>query len=238
MTVNAKSAQGVVTISWNGSTVAEVKKIGEPKKTVDMKDVTPINETNGYSQSLPTLKKGEEFTLEGNFYPSDAAQVAMEADFESQMEREYIITSTNPVWTLTGNGYISAFGLTGLETSGVQGFTASIHPTSKPTLAVTASTGLTTPFFSISESAVIVPAAAQATYTYVATVLTGIASVTITPTASAGVIKVNGSTVTTGQASSAITLGAAGSVTAATITVTETGKTTKTYTIYITRAAS
>lgn len=236
MTVNAKTAQGVVTISWNGATVAEVLKMGTPKKSVDMKDVTPMNETNGYSQSLPTLKKGEAFTLEGNFYPSDAAQLALEADFESKTEREYVITSTDPVWTLTGNAFIADFALTGLETGGVQGFAATIHPTSKPVLAVTASTGLTTPFFVVSESAVLVPAAAAAVYTYVATVLTGVASVTITPTATAGVIKVNGNTVTTGVASSAITLGAAGSVTTATITVTETGKTTKTYTIHIARA--
>lgn len=237
MTVYAKTAQGVVTISWNGATVAEVKKIGEPKKTVNMVDCTPINETNGYEQMVPTLKKGDEFTLEGNWYPSDAAQIAMEADFESLTEREYVITSTNPVWTLTGNGYITGFSLAGLESSGVQGFSTTIKPTSKPTLAVTASTGLTTPFFSMSESAVIAPAAANATYLYVATVLTGVSSVTITPTATAGVIKVNGTIVATGVPSGAITLGAAGSVTTATITVTETGKTTKTYTIYITRAA-
>jgi len=236
MTVNAKGTQGVVTISWNGATVAEVTNMGTPKKSVDMKDVTPINETNGYAQSLPTLKKGDTFTIEGNFYPTDAAQLALESDFEAKTEREYIITSTDPIWTLTGNAYISDFSLTGLESGGVQGFSATIHPTSKPTLAVTASDGLTTPFFSMSESAVITPAAAQATYTYVATVLTGVASVTITPTAAAGVIKVNGSTVATGVPSSAITLGAASSVTEATITVTETGKTTKTYTIYIMRA--
>lgn len=236
MTVYAKTAQGVVTIKWNGATVAEVKKIGEPKKTVNMVDCTPINEASGYEQMVPTLKKGDEFTLEGNWYPSDAAQVAMEADFESLTEREYIITSTNPVWTLTGNGYITAFSLPGLESSGVQGFSATIKPTSKPTLAVTASAGLTTPFFSISQSAVIIPAAANAVYSYVATVLTGVTSVTLTPTATAGVIKVQGSIVATGVPSSAIALGAAGSVTEITVTVTETGKTTKTYTIWLARA--
>ncbi len=84
----------------------------------------------------------------------------------------------------------------------------------------------------------IVPAPAQTTYDYVATVLTGVSSVTVTPTATAGVITVNGTVVATGQASGAIALGAAGSVTTVTIVVTESAKVAKTYTVRVARAAS
>ena len=102
--------------------------------------------------------------------------------------------------------------------------------------ALSESTGLTTPFFVISNSAVVVPTKAGNIYKYIATVLTAVASVTITPTATAGVIKVNDIIVATGVASNAITLGSAGSITRATITVQETNKTIKTYDIDIVRA--
>lgn len=99
------------------------------------------------------------------------------------------------------------------------------------------STGLTTPFFVISQSAVVTPVKAGDVFDYIATVLTGVTSVTVTPTAAAGDITVNGNVVATGVASSAITLGAAGTNTTIQIVVTETDKQPKTYTIRVARAA-
>jgi hypothetical protein len=149
---------------------------------------------------------------------------------------EYTVTfPTAMATTLTFSALVTAF-----ETSAPfdekASFTATLKITGKATLNVTASDGLTTPFFSVSESGDINPDAASAVYTYVVTFLTGVSTFTVTPTAAAGVIKVDGNTVATGEASSAITLGAAGTVTEVTITVKETNKTTKTYTLYCSRA--
>jgi hypothetical protein len=178
-------------------------------------------------------------TLSGYFDPADTSgQIAMLTDATARTSRTGIITfpaATGTTWTFTG--FITAIKVGDAPTNEGLPFTATIRPSGKPTFATTASTGLTNPFFAISESAVIAPSPSGSVYTYVATVLTGVTSVTVTPTATAGAITVNGNTVATGEASSAITLGAAGSVTPITIVVTETGKSPKTYTIYLTRAA-
>ena len=86
-------------------------------------------------------------------------------------------------------------------------------------------------------TATLSPAFAAGTYNYVATVLTAVTSVTVTPTcATATELRVNGVTVASGVASGAIAL--AVGVNEITVTVLQTAKTNKTYTIYISRASS
>jgi hypothetical protein len=86
----------------------------------------------------------------------------------------------------------------------------------------------------------VIPSFAIGTFEYVATVLTAVASVTVTPTAAGHTITVaaNGlsQNVVSGQASTAISLGSAGSVTVITITVQETNKAPKVYTVNLGRA--
>jgi hypothetical protein len=97
---------------------------------------------------------------------------------------------------------------------------------------------LTTPFFTTSNSGVIAPAASATKYDYVINYLTGVESVTLTPTdaTSGAVIYVNDTAVTSGQASGAITLGSATSITNATIRVVETGKADAYYFFKLVRA--
>jgi len=228
------------TFSWNSQTVALLKNIGGVELSVDMVDVTTHQSTSGFKEFLPGLADAGEVPIEGLFdYADTAGQQAMVTDAAAKTSRTVVITfpaATGATWTFTG--YISKIKIADAPHDGSIPFTASIKVTGVPTFAVATSTGLTTPFFVISESAVITPAASGSVYTYVATVLTGVTSVTVTPTAAAGTITVNGNTVATGVASSAITLGAAGSVTTITIVVTESNKASKTYVIYLSRAAS
>lgn len=225
-------------LTWNSQTVAKLRAINGIELSVDMVDVTTHQSADYYKEVQPGLIDAGEVTLEGDFdYTDTVGQAAMLTDLNSRTSRTGVITFPSAIgttWTFTG--YITKLKIGDAPVDGMIPFSASIKPTGKPVLATAASANLTTPFFAMSESAVIIPAPAAAVYTYVATVLTGIASVTITPTATAGVITVNGNTVASGVASSAITLGAAGSVTTATIVVTETGKSPKTYTINIARA--
>jgi hypothetical protein len=175
--------------------------------------------------------------IAGFFEESDAnGQIAMLTDMNAKTTRQAIITLPDSIATWTFNAFITKWKIGEAGMDGAIPFTAELQITGKPVFAVTTSTGLTTPFFAISNSAVINPAPAGNVYTYVATVLTAVASVTVTPTASAGTITVQGNTVASGVASSAVTLGSAGSVTPITIVVTETGKAPKTYTIYLSRA--
>lgn len=228
------------TFTWDSALIAELDTINGIEITMSSVDVTNHDSANSFTESIPGMLTAGDVTLTGNFIASDTTgQQAMLDDMLARSVKTGIITfpsSTGTTWTFSG--YPTALKIGDAPVDGKIPFTATIHPTGKPTLAVATSAGLTTPFFAISESAVISPDPANDTYTYVATVLTGVSSVTVTPTATAGTITVNGNTVATGVASSAIALGAAGSVTTITIVVTETNKAPVTYTVYLSRAAS
>lgn len=228
------------TFKWDDQVVAKLTAINGIEISASMVDATTHQSDDYYKEFLPGLLEAGDVTLEGYFdYSDTAGQHAMLTDMNARVSKTAVITfpaSTGATWTLTG--YVSRLKIGDAPLEGGIPFSASVKVTGKPVFAVSASTGLTTPFFAISESAVITPNPAGDAYEYVATVLTGVTSVTVTPTATSGVIKVNGNTVESGEASSAIALGAAGSVTKVTITVTETNKAPKTYTIYISRAGA
>lgn len=229
------------TFSWNGQTVAKIKAINGIELSVDMVDVTTHQSANAYKEVEPGLIDAGEVTLDGLFDETDTAgQQAMLADLNSRLSRAAVITFPSSIASWSFTGYISKLKIGDAPVDGMIPFTASIKPTGKPIFAVTASTGMSA--LTLSNSAVLTPTFAIGTFDYVATVLTGVTSITVTPTAAAGTIVVTANgvsqTVSTGVASSAISLGAAGSVTTITISVTETGKAPKTYTIRVARAAS
>jgi len=224
---------------WNSVSIAELTAINGIELSVATTDVTTHGSADGYTKEIPTLITAGDVSIEGLFDAADATgQLAMLADLNTKTLRSASIifpTATGASWSF--NGYITGLKIGDAAIDGVIPFTATIKPFGKPTFAVATSAGLTTAFFTISNSAVVTPAAAGDVYTYTASVLSAVASVTITPVATAGVITVNGNVVATGVASSAITLGAAGSVTPITVVVTEANKAPKTYTIYLTRLA-
>jgi len=228
-----------VTLARDGNVIAELSHIGPVGKTRDQIDVTNLNTSGGYKEFIGGMRDGGLVAIAGNFIAGDTnGQIGLQTDFDGETAQSFVLyfpTAITATWTF--DAVVTKF-----ETDFTVGsqvtFAAELKITGQPVLAVTASTGLTTPFFSVSQSGVIVPAAAGDVYEYVVTFLTGVTSHTITPTAAAGVITVNDSVVSTGNPSSAITLGAAGSITTSTIVVTETGKTAKTYTVHSVRAAS
>jgi len=228
------------TFTWDSEIVATITNINGIELTANMIDITDLQSADAYSETLPGILTAGDVSLVGFAdFADTTGQQAMITDFNARSLKTGIITfptATGATWTFSG--YIQALKIGDASNDGVVAFTATIKPTGKPDFAATASDGLTTPFFAISESAVITPAPANAVYSYVATVLTGISSVTLTPTAAAGVITVDGNTVTTGEASSSITLGAAGSNTTVTVVVTETSKAPVTYTVLVARASS
>ena len=228
------------TFSWNSQTVALVKNIGLPEFSVDSVDITTHTSTSRLREFAAGLIDGGEVTIAGIFDETDTTgQQAMYTDAQAGTSRSCVITGPNSAFTLSFTGMITKIKPIGdAPIDNFASFNATIKLSGAPVMSITASNGLTTPFFAISNSAVVTPAASGSVYDYVATVLTGVTSVTVTPTATAGVITVNGNVVATGVASSAIALGAAGSITTVTIVVAETGKAAKTYTIRIARAAS
>ena len=237
MTTNAKSAHGT-TLTWNGQDIAELTEITPPKTKLSKIEVTN-NDSGGWVERIAGLLDGGEFSIKGNFYEGDTdGQIALQSDHIAKTARTAVITLPAAFGTsLTMTAYCTEFGLVTPQNDGGEvSFEATFSITGQPAFAVATSTGLTTPFFAV-DTGTIVPTPAGDVYTYVVDVATGEDSITVTPTASAGTITVNGNTVTSGEASSAIALGAAGSVTPVTIVVTETGKASKTYTLYVARAA-
>jgi len=236
MTTAAKLAFGT-TLKKGEVAIAEIKSMSGPTISVDTVDVTSHDSPYGYKEVLQGLRDAGEISIGGNFIPGNAGQIALKTDLDDGSLDAYTITfPVAMATTCTFSAIVTAFELD--EPFDAEAtFTATLKISGKATLNVTESTGLTTPFFAISESAVIVPDPANDTYLYIATVATGIESVTVTPTAADGVIKVNGS-VYASAAPATITLGDAETNTEVTITVQETNKTVVTYTIWICRAAA
>lgn len=234
MAAHGKSGQGS-TFSWAGNIISDVTKIGGIEVSSDTLETTTLDST--FKEFINSIADGGSVDIEGNFYPGDTTgQVALNAAVGGVAQTCVITLPTAFGATWTFSGLMTKFKSASADTNSVIPFSASIKVNGIPVLAITLSTGLTTPFFVIGGSTGMVPAASGSVYDYVAIVLTATASVTVTPTAAGGaVITVNGNIVATGQASSAIPLGAAGSVTIIVITVTEVNKMTKTYTIRVQR---
>jgi len=236
---NAIAAKGA-TLARDGHTIAEITKIGGIEINLETLDVTTLTSPDSFKEFIGTWFDTSEVPIEGNFIAGDAdGQIALMADQLAMTVQSFVLTLPTAITaTWSFNALVTKFKVGDYAVGGKIDFSASLKISGKPTLAIGASSGLTTPFFEISDDAVILPSPSGTVYDYVATVETGISSVTVTPTATAGVITINGNTVATGDASGAIALGAAGSVTAITIVVTETGKVAKTYMVRVARAAS
>jgi len=236
---NAIAAKGA-TLARDGHTIAEITKIGGIEINLETLDVTTLASPDSFKEFIGTWFDTSEVPIEGNFIAGDAdGQIALMADQLAMTVQSFVLTLPTAITaTWSFSALVSKFKVGDYAVGGKIDFSASLKISGRPILAVGASTGLTTPFFEISDDAIIVPSPSGTVYDYVATVETDISSITVTPIATAGVLTVNGNTVITGEASGSIALGAAGSVTAITIVVTETGKVAKTYTVRVARAAS
>ncbi len=240
MTTDAKAAFGTELRKGGigGVVIAELTNIGGVPLDSDEIDVTNHQSPHKFEEVIQGIKRTGALPLEGNFIPGDTAgQIALATDYFAGTVDDYAVVFPEEMaaaWTF--RAWVKSPPVTEAPHDGKIPFTASLRVTGKPSLDITYSDGLTAPFFAISESAEIVPDPAGDVYDYVATVLTGVESVTVTPTAVAGVIKVNGNIVATGSPSSAIVLGGAGSVTNITIEVKEANKIARVYKIALARA--
>ena len=235
MPTGAKSGFGVK-LNRNAVAVAEIISINGLSLKQSTKEVTNHDSTDRWAEFVAGIKSADDIKIKGNFLPGDTGQAGLLADFADGLAHVYQIAfpaGFGATWDFSA--IITAFTPGDFSVDDALTFDCSMKVTGKPVLNLTYSTGLTTPYFSLSPAGTNVPAPSGTPGTYVNEALTGTSSVTVTPTASAGVITVNGVTVPSWTASGSITLGAAGSVTPITIVVQETGKVAKTYTILVAR---
>lgn len=228
------------TVKWNAQTIGQFETISAFGLKREYVDVTTF--ADDYKKYILGQADSPEITIGVNFDATDTSgQIAFIDDVEASTSRTLLITGpTSTGMTFSVTALPVGYEIQPAKDNAIK-MTITVKPNGEPTFAVATSTGLTNPYFAVSESGAISPEPAGDVYEYVVNFLTGVTSFTITPTAAAGtiVIEANGAsqTVNSGAASSAITLGDADSIIEVTITVTETSKAPLVYTIWACRAA-
>ena len=221
------------TLARAGSVIAELDIIGGVNVTAKDINVTTHASPDGYEEYIQGLRDGGEVPIEGNLIASDAnGQVGLLTDFNAGTIQNFAMAFPDGT-TWTFKAYVKAFSAEGPKEDKIR-FKASLKVTGKPALGITSAANLTA---LVVTTGTLVPAFAAGTYEYVVNILTGVASVTVTPTcAAANSILVDGNVVASGQASSAVILGGAGSIKNIDVVVKGTGKANKVYKLHLTRA--
>lgn len=226
----------------DGHLIGEVTEIGDIDIEQEVEDATSHESADRFREKIGTVFNAGSLSLSGNFLVGDSdGQIGLKTDMEASTLQDFeLVFPPSITATFAFTALVTHWKVGSMPVDGKLTFDSELEISGKPVLSITASTGLTPPFFS-TDVGDIVPTAAGTTYAYVVVIATTETTVTITPTATAGVITItaNGSSqvVATGNPSSPITLGAAGSVVEATIRVQETGKVAKVYTLQLTREA-
>ena len=246
MVTSAKIGYGT-TFKWGANFVAELTRVGPVSLTASIQDATTLGSANSYKDILPGLIDPGGIDIEGWFRPDDTAQAALVTDMNARTSRTWIIAfpTSLSTTTWTADGYVTGFAAGDCTPEGIIPFTATISIIGKPTLGVTASTGMATCTIvdDIAGVPVLVPTFAIGTFIYATSVIAARAWVKLTPTAAGHTITItNGfdasdQTVTSGNQSGTLTLGVANTVTLLTVKVVESGKSPKYYYISVTRSA-
>lgn len=227
-----KAARSLGTILKIGAdAIGELTSIGSPSITQEEIDVTTLDSTGGYREFLPGFKDPGEFTINGKYVTSDTGQAAMYAALSSQDLQDFEIiypAKLGSSWSF--KGFVSSFSITA-ELEDVVTFEATIRVSGEPTLATTASTGLSNLQLT-GTGGTLAPTFDNGKYLYT---FAGVSanSVTVTATATSHTLElyVDGAfaeNLTSGAASSSIPL-ALGVAKKLTIIAYETGKAPVTY---------
>ena len=226
----AQRALGTI-IKLGANTIGGVKSIGGVSISAETLDTTLL--TDEYKQKIQGVKDTDDITVSGFFTPSDTnGQVAVFALLDSGAVSAFSIVfppALGASWDF--NAIVTGFSTGETASDGTVDFEITLAVTGKPTLNMTASTGLTD--LAVSDGT-LTPEFSATKYEYNLTVTE--TSISVTPTAAGSTITVNGAVVASESASGAIAI-AAGTITQIVITVSQSGKTPKTYKINAYRAA-
>ena len=246
--VTAGKIGHTATLTWNVTAVAELTRIGPVSISATKVDSTSLGSADYYKEIIPGLLDPGDVEIAGTFRPDDTnGQVALLTDMNARTSRAFIIAFPTALSTTTwtGTAYVTKFEAGDLTSEGLIPFTATLSIVGKPTLNVTASTGMAT--CTVADSAAgtptFVPVFAIGVFTYSMTVTNAITWIKLTPTAAAHTITIHNGfdasdqVIASGAQSGQLTLGAADTVTLITVTVQQTGKSAKVYSIYVARSA-
>lgn len=227
---------------WNYRKLLELTNLSGPSQSADTIDMTSHDSADGYKEFVAGLRDGGEISIEGNFVPSDSGgQIAFHTDLQAGTRRTCWIVMPMSVggsllFTAMASGFEGSYPM-----DSKIGISGGLKVSGKPTLYVTASTGLTN-LTGIEQQGggalSISPAIAGTTYAYTATVNTASTWIKLTPTAAAHTIYIQGTAVVTGNQSGEIALGAADSTTDVFIMAYSASASPKLYKLTVTRPAA
>jgi len=224
--------------------IGELVNINGVPVSQDAVDVTSHGSTSGYREFVAGLLDAGEVSFEGNHIAANAGQQRIFTHLTARDNREMVINMPDgSEWQF--GALCTGFGAAGAPVDGKLDFSGAFKLSGVPVLATAYSTGLTTPFFSLSGSDTGAinpsPAAANAVYAYTAALANADETLAVTPTGATGspVIQVGltaaMATVVSGEESDEIAMSVGAN--SVYITVKETGKKWRLYTIVATRAA-
>jgi predicted secreted protein len=220
--------------------IAELRNIDGVELSADNEEFTSHDSTDRYREFEQGLREPGSLAIGGNHLPTDDGQAMILTHFDDDTDggNRYLEVEFPDGAGFNFYGHVTNYKPADAPVDDALQFSATYKLSGKPIWGEDRATGLTTPFFALSEGdGTVDPAKASDTYEYTADVANGVSSLTITPTSSGGdSIYVEDELVTSGDASSAISLDVGDNV--LTIIVYEDGYLPARYEITVTRAAS
>ena len=220
--------------------VGEITQIDGIEVSADSEEFTNHTSTERYREHAQALRDGGELSITGNSVPGDGGQALVMTHYGSDTRggRRYLEVEFPDGAGFNFEGVVTSIRPGDAPVDGTIEFAAGFKVSGKPLYGASRATGLTTPFFALSDGdGTVDPAKASDTYEYTASVANATASITITPTSTGGdSIYVEDELVTSGSASSAISLDVGENV--LTIIVYDENYLPARYEITVTRAAA
>lgn len=246
----AISAYGV-TLTRDGNPIAEITKLTSPALTLETIDVTSHASDDYFREYIAGLLDGGEVSLEGNFIYSDSdGQIGLYSDMLAKTKQTFIITFPTAITaTWTFYAYVTKFQTGDFTPDGKVSFSVSLKITGKPTLALTASTNVTTITCECTSGMITLsPDWSATTYEYALGVATGDAWVKLTVTDATATSLVAWTTIAgtdsaqtaldSGMQSGALAIDDADTYTKITVRATDTGKVPVDYVIHVHRPSA
>lgn len=102
MATAAKRAYGTL-FKQGGTTIAEVRSIGDVGPEAEMIDVTNFDSTAGWKEFIPGLIDGGEVQIEMNFIPGNSSQQGLRTNLTGRSSATYSVvwTDTGETWSFT-----------------------------------------------------------------------------------------------------------------------------------------
>jgi hypothetical protein len=134
MATQAVAATGTI-VRIAGVLIPELRNASDIGMSFAMAETT-AHDGNGWSSSIPTLKRGKPITLDINWVPGNAAHQAILTAAQNRASTAFTVvypTVGNPTWTF--NAFVGDFGVPGVPVDGPLAIRVIVTPDGQMTFA-------------------------------------------------------------------------------------------------------